>query len=38
MGACVMPMNAVQFQKRLLADFLVQYGTEAKCRRALYPR
>lgn len=32
-----MPMNAVQFQPGLsLPEFLVQYGTEAKCRRALF--
>lgn len=30
-------MNQVQFQKGLsMADFMVQYGTEAKCRRALF--
>ncbi|MFO1516056.1 MAG: IS1595 family transposase [Lysobacterales bacterium] len=32
-----MAMNAVQFQAGLsMAQFLAQYGTEAKCRRALY--
>uniref|UniRef100_UPI001929EAB0 transposase n=1 Tax=Frateuria defendens TaxID=2219559 RepID=UPI001929EAB0 len=32
-----MAMNRVQFQKGLsMADFQAQYGTEAKCRRALY--
>ncbi len=32
-----MAMNAVQFQPGLsLPEFLVQYGTEAKCRRALF--
>ncbi|MGH8111139.1 MAG: IS1595 family transposase [Rhodanobacteraceae bacterium] len=32
-----MAMNPVQFQKGLsMAEFIQQYGTEAKCRRALY--
>lgn len=32
-----MPMNAVQFQPGLsLPEFLIQYGTEAKCRRAVF--
>lgn len=32
-----MPMNAVQFQPGLsLPEFLIRYGTEAKCRRALF--
>ncbi|MDZ4348994.1 MAG: IS1595 family transposase [Xanthomonadaceae bacterium] len=32
-----MPMNMIQFQKGLpLPEFLALYGTEAKCRRALY--
>ena len=32
-----MPMNMIQFQKGLpLPEFLDLYGTEAKCRRALY--
>ncbi|MGH8115417.1 MAG: IS1595 family transposase [Rhodanobacteraceae bacterium] len=32
-----MAMNRVQFQKGLsMAEFMAHYGTEAKCRRALY--
>ena len=32
-----MAMNLVQFQKGLsISDFLARYGSEAKCRRALY--
>lgn len=32
-----MPMNAVQFQPGLcLPEFLIRYGTESKCRRALF--